>query len=72
MIVVNLVKLREIAHKVYADRKWAAGWYLINGLVCGLTLVALARWGYVHFDDITAFLLGFFVHIVVYVIKEGM
>ncbi len=72
MIVVDLVKLREIAHKVYADRKWAAGWYLTNSTLCGLTLVALARWGYVSFDDITAFLLGFFVPIVVYGIKEGM
>ncbi|MHA1906988.1 MAG: tetratricopeptide repeat protein [Candidatus Thorarchaeota archaeon] len=67
-----MVKLREIAHKIYADRKWATGWYLMNSICCGVTMIAIARWGYVPFDDLTAFLLGFFVPMVVYLIKEGM
>ncbi|MHA2425921.1 MAG: hypothetical protein ACXAEF_14110, partial [Candidatus Thorarchaeota archaeon] len=66
------MELREIAHKIYADRKWATGWYLMNSTVCGVTMIAIARWGYVPFDDLTAFLLGFFVPMVVYLIKEGM
>jgi len=64
--------LREIAHKIGNDRKWATGWYLMNSTCCGLTMIALARWGYVPFDDMTAFLLGFFVPMGIYLIKEGM
>ena len=61
-----------MAHKIYADKKWATGWYLMNSTACGATMIAIARWGYVPFDDLTAFLLGFFVPMVVYLIKEGM
>lgn len=64
--------LRGISRAIMTQPKWAAAWYLVNSTVCGITMMFLARGGYVPFDEMTAFLLGFFVPIGVYGIKETM
>ena len=66
------VELHELAGKIASDSKWAIGWLITNGIVCGLTMIVLSRWGPLTFDDTTAFLLGFFVPLVIYSIKEAM
>jgi tetratricopeptide (TPR) repeat protein len=62
----------SFSYKINHVRKWAVGWYLINSILSGLTLLALARLGYVPFDDVTAFLVGFIVPIIIYGGKEKM
>lgn len=66
------MKLSEMVEAIASKRKWAVGWVLMNSIVCGLTMIALSRWGPLSFDDTSAFLLGFCVPMVVYTIKEVM
>ena len=66
------MKLREIAEAIGSKRKWAVSWMIMNSVVCGLTMIVLSRWGPLVFDDTSAFLLGFFVPLVVYTVKEAM
>ena len=66
------MKLSEMAEAIASKPRWAAGWLFTNSFLCGLTMIALSRWGPLPFDDTTAFLLGFFVPLVVYTIKEAM
>ncbi|MFW9919131.1 MAG: tetratricopeptide repeat protein [Candidatus Thorarchaeota archaeon] len=64
--------LRDLSIAVQTKPKWMAGWYITNSTLAGLTLILLSRLGYVQFDDLTAFLLGFFVPLGVYGIKHLM
>ncbi|MHA1576381.1 MAG: tetratricopeptide repeat protein [Candidatus Thorarchaeota archaeon] len=66
------MKLSEMAEAIATKPRWAAGWLLTNSVLCGLTMIALSRWGPLPFDDTSAFLLGFFVPLVIYGIKEAM
>lgn len=66
------MKLSEMAEAIASKRRWAIGWVITNSILCGLTMIALSRWGPLPFDDTTAFLLGFFVPLVVYTVKEAM
>ena len=67
MIPLNL---RELSDAVLSEPKWQAIWYLTNSAFAALTCLALSRWGYLPWDDITALLLGFFVPLVVYGFKS--
>ena len=58
--------------KINREPKWIVTWYLTVGILCALTCLALSRTGYLPWDDVTALLLGFFVPIVMYTIKELM
>ena len=66
------MNLREISIAVLTKPKWMAVWYLTNSTLAGVTLVLLSRWGYVPFDDQTAFLLGFFAPLLIYGTKHLM
>jgi tetratricopeptide (TPR) repeat protein len=59
-------------YKINKEPKWIVTWFLTTGVLCALTCLALSRTGYLPWDDITALLLGFFVPIVTYTIKELM
>jgi len=63
------VNLRELSNATLSDPKWQAIWYLTNSIFTALTCLALSRWGYLPFDDLTALLLGFFVPLGVYGFK---
>ena len=65
-----LVNLRELANATLSDPKWQAIWYLTNSVFTALTCLALSRWGYLPWDDVTALLLGFFVPLGVYGFKS--
>ena len=66
------VNLNEIARAIATKRTWTVGWLLTNSIVCALTMIALSRWGPLPFDDTTAALLGFFVPLVIYTVKDAM
>ncbi|MGY5881488.1 MAG: hypothetical protein RTV31_14645 [Candidatus Thorarchaeota archaeon] len=59
-------------YKINKEPKWIVTWFLTTGILCALTCLALSRTGYLPWDDVTALLLGFFVPIVTYTIKELM
>lgn len=59
-------------YKINKEPKWIVTWFLTTGVLCGLTCLILSRTGYLPWDDMTAFLLGFFVPIVTYSFKEIM
>lgn len=59
-------------YKINKEPKWIVIWFLTTGVLCALTCLALSRTGYLPWDDVTALLLGFFVPIVTYTIKELM
>jgi len=59
-------------YKINKEPKWIVTWFLTTGILCALTCLALSRTGYLPWDDITALLLGFFVPVVTYTIKELM
>lgn len=59
-------------YKINKEPKWIVTWFLTTGILCALTCLALSRTGYLPWDDVTALLLGFFVPIVTYTIKEFM
>jgi hypothetical protein len=59
-------------YKINKEPRWIVAWYVTTGVLCGLTCLALSRTGYLPWDDVTAFLLGFFVPIVTYSFKEIM
>ncbi len=65
-----LVNLRELTNATLSDPKWQAIWYLTNSVFTALTCLALSRWGYLPWDDVTALLLGFFVPLGVYGFKS--
>ncbi|MFW9927299.1 MAG: tetratricopeptide repeat protein [Candidatus Thorarchaeota archaeon] len=66
------MSLRKWGYKFYREPRWAVFWYLMVGVLCALTCLALSRTGFLPWDDVTALLLGFFVPIVVYSFKEIM
>ncbi|TFG27219.1 tetratricopeptide repeat protein [Candidatus Thorarchaeota archaeon] len=66
------LSLRKWGYKFSRERKWAVFWYLMTGTLCGLTCLVLSRTGFLPWDDVAAFLLGFFVPIVTYSFKELM
>ena len=66
------MKLSEMAEAIGSKPRWAVGWLFTNSVLCGITMIALSRWGPLPFDDTSAFLLGFFVPLVIYGIKEAM
>ena len=59
-------------YKINKEPKWIITWFLTTGFLCALTCLILSRTGYLPWDDITALLLGFFVPVVTYTIKEFM
>jgi tetratricopeptide (TPR) repeat protein len=59
-------------YKINKEPKWIITWFLTTGILCALTCLALSRTGYLPWDDVTALLLGFFVPVVTYTIKEMM
>ncbi len=64
------MNLRELSDAVLSDPKWQAVWYLTNSSFASLTCLALSRWGYLPWDDVTALLLGFFVPLGIYGFKS--
>ncbi|MFW9844032.1 MAG: tetratricopeptide repeat protein [Candidatus Thorarchaeota archaeon] len=64
--------LKKWLYKINKEPRWIVTWYLTTGILCGLTCLILSRTGYLPWDDLTAFLLGFFVPVVTYTIKELM
>ena len=59
-------------YKINKEPKWIVTWFLTTGILCALTCLLLSRTGYLPWDDVTALLLGFFVPVVTYTIKELM
>ncbi len=59
-------------YKINKEPKWIVTWFLTAGILCALTCLVLSRTGYLPWDDTTALLLGFFVPVVTYTIKELM
>lgn len=59
-------------HKINKEPKWIVTWFLTTGVLCALTCLILSRTGFLPWDDVTALLLGFFVPVVTYTIKELM
>ena len=66
------MSVQKWGYKFSRERKWAVVWYLMTGTLCGLTCLVLSRTGFLPWNDVTAFLLGFFVPIVTYSFKELM
>ena len=66
------MKISEIREAIATKPKWIAGWLITNSILCGLTMIALSRWGPLQFDDMSAFLLGTFIPPIIYGIKEAM
>ena len=66
------MKLSEMAEAIATKPRWWVGWLFTNSVLCGFTMIALSRWGPLPFDDMSAFLLGFFVPLVIFGIKEAM
>ncbi|MHA2235036.1 MAG: tetratricopeptide repeat protein [Candidatus Thorarchaeota archaeon] len=64
------MNLRELADATLSQPKWQAVWYLTNSIFAALTCLALARWGYLPWNDLEAVLLGFFVPLGVYGFKS--
>ena len=64
------VNLRGLSNATLSNPKWQAIWYLTNSIFAALTCLALSRWGYLPWDDVTALLLGFFVPLGVYGFKS--
>jgi tetratricopeptide (TPR) repeat protein len=64
------MNLRELADATLSQPKWQAVWYLTNSILAALTCWALARWGYLPWNDVEALLLGFFVPLGVYGFKS--
>ncbi|MDH4213814.1 MAG: hypothetical protein OEV85_07830 [Candidatus Thorarchaeota archaeon] len=64
------MNLRELSDAVLIEPKWQAVWYLTNSTFASLTCLALSRWGYLPWDDVTALLLGFFVPLGIYGFKS--
>lgn len=64
------MNLRELSNAVLSEPKWQAVWYLTNSAFTALACLALSRWGYLPWDDVTALLLGFFVPLGVYGFKS--
>jgi len=64
------MNLRELSDAVLSQPKWQAVWYLTNSSFASLTCLALSRWGYLPWDDVTALLLGFFVPLGIYGFKS--
>lgn len=63
------MNLRELADATLSQPKWQAIWYLTNSTFAAITCWALARWGYLPWNDLEALLLGFFVPLGVYGFK---
>lgn len=59
-------------YKINKEPKWIVTWYLTTGVLCALTCLVLSRTGYLPWDDVTALLLGFFVPVVTYSLKDVM
>jgi hypothetical protein len=68
----EILDTKKWLYKINKEPKWIIAWYLTTGILCGLTCFGLSRTGYLPWDDVTAFLLGFFVPIVTYSFKEIM
>ncbi|MGY5859877.1 MAG: tetratricopeptide repeat protein [Candidatus Thorarchaeota archaeon] len=64
--------MKKWLFKINNEPKWVVAWFLTTGVLCALTCLVLSRTGYLPWDDVTALLLGFFVPVVTYTIKEIM